>query len=271
MLKRLFVIGIILLFAGSAYAATAGNTSDTRVPYGPGIANMEASGLGPFKLAFDGDWILNKDLSGESGVSSAEIEGQKYIFRLGYDFADRIEPYMQLGFCRLKASWRQNGTDIKAKSEHGLVLGLGGKVLVFEVPEHRFRFSVDGKWQYMDPDIKQGDVNMPNRSISATEFTVNEWQVVGIVSMEFVFNYDKDNPAAIYSLIPYAGVGYCDSQTDVNFKCGGQDYDIGGASNEDLLLLVTGCDVTSPENLSLNVEGRWIGETAVSGGFTAKF
>lgn len=271
MLKKLFITGIILLFASSCFAATAGNTSDPKTPYGPGIANMQASGLGPFKVSFDCDWIFDKDLTGASGVTSAEIEGQKYLVRIGYTFADRIEPYLKLGGSHLKASWKQRGYDIKAKSEHGLAIGLGAKALVFEIPEHRLRFSLDGQYLYTDPDIREGFVDNPERSISVTEFKVKEWQIAGMVSMEFPLNYDKKDPAAIYSLIPYAGLAYSNSDNDVRFRCAGVDFDLGNAENEDKFVLITGCDLISPENVSLNAEGRWIGETAASGGVTVKF
>jgi hypothetical protein len=36
-------------------------------------------------------------------------------------------------------------------------------------------------------------------------------------------------------------------------------------------MLVTGCDITSPQDVSLNIEGRWLGETAGSAGLTVKF
>ncbi|MFC1808378.1 hypothetical protein ACFL0T_08475 [Candidatus Omnitrophota bacterium] len=265
------IIAVIISYSYSCFATTAGNSSDPKVPYGPGISNQEASGFGPLKLVFDADWVFNKDLVGRSGVTSADIEGQKYLFRFGYTFFDRVEPYLKFGMSRLNAGWREQGFNISAKSEHGLIFGLGGKVLAFEVPEHRLRFSVDGQYIYTDPGVDKVSINNPNRSVSASEFTVKEWQVAGIVSMEFVLEYDPKDPAAVYSLIPYGGLGYINSDTDISFNSAGTNFDIGSAENDSKLLLITGLDITSPENVSLNIEGRWVGETAASAGFNVKF
>lgn len=271
MAKKFFITGIILLFAGSCFAATAGNTSDPKTPYGPGIANMQASGLGPFKVSFDCDWIFDKDLKGASDVTSAGIEGQKYLVRIGYTFADRIEPYIKIGASHLIASWKQDSTQLKARGENAFAAGIGGKVLVYEIPEYKLRVSLDGQYLYTDPGIAEADVNIPDRAVTATEFSVKEWQMGGLISVEFPINYDRTDPAAIYSVIPYVGFAYFDSETKAKFTYSGTTYDLGKAKNKDKFLFITGCDINAPNNASLNIEGRWVGETATSAGFTLKF
>jgi hypothetical protein len=89
--------------------------------------------------------------------------------------------------------------------------------------------------------------------------------------MEFVLNSDKSNPANLYSLIPYFGFAYFDSDTKVKFTYQRVDYKLDKAENEDKFLLITGLNFIAPQNASLNIEGRWVGETAASGGFTLKF
>ncbi len=271
MLKKVIVIASILLYTGSCFAQVAGNTSDPKIPYGPGIANLKESGIGPIKVGFDADWVFNKDLDGEGGVSSAESEGQKYLLRIGYTIADRVEPYIKLGTSHLKASWTQNGLQAKTTAEDGFAFGVGGKALLYDIPEHRIRFSVDAQYLYTDPGIKKAHVDGANRTISASEFKVSEWHLAGIVSMEFLINNKSDNPATPYSVIPYLGAAYADSKTDARFTSSDVNYDLGDANNKDKFVLLTGCDITAPENISINVEGRWIGETAASGGCTLKF
>jgi opacity protein-like surface antigen len=271
MLKRAVIIACVLLYTGSCFALTAGNTSDIKIPYGPGIANLQESGIGPIKAGFDAEFVFDRDLDGESGVSSAESEGQKYLLRIGYTISDRMEPYIKLGTSHLKASWNQNGVQAKAKAENGFAFGIGGKALLFDIPEHRIRFSVDGQYLYTDPDIKDVHIDGSNRTISASEFKVSEWQVAGILSMEFLINDSSNNPATPYSLIPYLGLAYTDSKTGVKFTSDNVNYDLGDASSKNKFVFLTGCDITAPENISLNVEGKWIGETAASGGCTLKF
>jgi len=271
MLRRVIVIACVLLYAGSCFALTAGNTSDPKIPYGPGTANLQESGMGPIKVGFDADWIFDKDLDGKSGVSSAESEGQKYLLRIGYTITDRVEPYIRLGTSHLRASWDQNGVQSKVRAENGFAFGIGGKALLFDIPEHRIRFSVDGQYLYTDPGIKKVDIDGANRTISASEFKVSEWQLAGIMSMEFLINNDSNNPATPYSLIPYLGIAYADSKTDVKFTSSDVNYDLGDASNKNKFIFLSGCDITAPENISLNIEARFAGETAISSGCTLKF
>jgi hypothetical protein len=272
MVKRIFIIGLVILWTSISYAAVAGDTSDPKIPYGPGIAGLQASGFGPLKVSFDADWIFKKDLEGENNTSNPEFEGQWYLFRLGYNFFDRIEPYAKIGFSHLKTRWTENSKTIKVEGENALAVGVGGKVLAFEIPEHRIRFSIDGQYLYTDPGVEKAYVDNPTPNISAGEFKIAEWQIAGIVSMEFPLSYDKHDTSAVYSLIPYLGVAFFNSDIKANFTNSGVTrYDLGTAENSDKLLLITGCDVVSPQNISLNVEGRWIGESAVSGGLTAKF
>ena len=271
MLKRVAVVACVLLYAGSCFAQVAGNTSDPKIPYGPGIANLQASGIGPIKASFDVDWVFDKDLSGGSSVTSAESEGQKYLLRLGYTIADRFEPYIKLGTSHLKSSWHQNNVLVKMRGEDGFAFGIGGRGLLFDIPEHRIRFSMDAQYLYTDPGVKSAHIEGAERSVSASEFKVSEWQIAGIVSMEFIMNGDTSNPATPYSVIPYLGIAYADSKTDSKFTFAGTIYDIGSASSDDKFVFLTGCDITAPENISINIEGRWVGETAASGGCTLKF
>lgn len=269
--KRFFIAAVIWLFASSCFAATAGNTSDPKVPYGPGIANMQASGMGPFKVSFDTEWVFDKDLKDKDAVTDSESEGEWHLFRIGYTFADRVEPYVKLGMSRIKTSWTERSRRIKVKGEKGFAAGIGGKVLVYEMPEHKIRLSLDGHYLYTNPDIDKATVDLPNRAVNATEFDVKEWQITGIISMEFPLSYNRRDPAAIYSLIPYLGFAYADSDTNSKFEYSGLTYDLNGAGNDSKFLFITGCDIVAPENASLNIEGKWVGETSGSAGCTLKF
>jgi len=271
MFKRLAIVACVLFIAGTGFAQTAGNTSDPKIPYGPGIANLKDSGLGPLKVSFDFNNIFERDLKADSPVTKAELDGQEYLVRIGYNIADRFEPYARLGVVNLKTKWDVSGDSINVRSDQGFGAGFGMKALVFDIPEQRLRLSLDGQYFYANPDIKTARVNGTSSSISATEFKVSQWQIAGILSMEFIIGGDEDNPATPYSILPYIGVAYADSSTKVKFKSGSNPYDIGNAKNDNNILFITGCDITSPENISINVEGRFIGETAGGGGCTLKF
>ena len=277
MFKKIFVITALILFVSSnCFALSVGNTSDPKTPYGPGISDLKASGMGPIKVGFDFDWIFEKDLDADSStISSETTEGQTYLIKIGYNFADRFEPYVKLGFSHYKTDWSLGSTatdNYKVRGENALAYGIGGKVLVFDSQDKGIRVTLDGQLFYTNPDIEEADVGpLPNRSVTSTEYEISQWQIVGIISKEFLLNPDGSNPAAPYSIIPYVGGGYSDSKTNVQFTYAGTDYALDDAENDNKFILITGCDITSPEDMALNIEGRWVGETAASGGLTVKF
>ena len=271
MFKSLVIAVCVLFIASTCFAQPAGNTSDVKIPYGNGIANLKDSGMGPLKVSFDLNNIFEKELKSGSSISKAEIEGQEYLLRIGYNIADRFEPYARFGIVDLKAKWYQSDRPINVRSDQGFGAGFGMKALVFDIPEQRLRLSLDGQYFYANPDIKKARVDGSNSTISATEFKISQWQIAGILSMEFIIGGDKANPATPYSILPYVGLAYADSSTKIKFKSGSTPYDIGNAKNDKKILFITGCDITSPENISINVEGRFIGETAGGGGCTLKF
>jgi opacity protein-like surface antigen len=272
MFKRLTIVLCVLFFATNSFAQTAGNTSDPKIPYGPGIANLKDSvGIGPLKLSFDFDNVFEKDLKTTGAVADAETHGQQYMLRLGYNIVDRFEPYAKFGMVNMKTKWTQSGTHIKVHSDKDFGAGFGAKVLVFDIPEHKLRLSLDGQYFYSKPDISSVHIDGIQSNISASEFKISQWHIACILSMEFVIGGDKANPATPYSLLPYLGLAYADSSTDIKFKSGATNYDIGNAKNDQKILFITGLDITSPENIALNIEGRFIGETAGSGGCTLKF
>jgi len=274
---KLIILCLALLCCSNAYAATVGNTSDTKIPYGPGIFDMhdnyynKGNNFGSFRMGFDGEWIFDRDLDPGDGKTSGDLEGQKYLFKIGYAIAERVEPYIKVGVSNLKTYWNEQSQPIEAKGEDGFVLGGGGKVLIFDIPEHRIRISCDGHYLFTDSEIKKAKVGAAVSPVSADEFEVKEWQITGILSMEFPISYDKYNSAAVYSLIPYVGFAYFDSEVKSQFTHNGREYNIGKAKNDSNFLLIGGCDFTSPQNIVFNIEGRFIGETAASSGLTVKF
>jgi hypothetical protein len=273
MFKGLVLTICALFIASTCFAQAAGNTSDPKIPYGPGVSNLKDSGIsGPIKVAFDFNNIFERKLKAGNSSADAELAGQEYLLRIGYGIADRFEPYAKFGVVHLKTNWTDSSNRyIKAKSDNGFGAGIGMKALVFDVPEHRLRLSLDGQYFYANPDIKKAHIDGVHSNISATEFKISQWQIAGILSMEFIIGGDKDNPATPYSILPYLGLAYSDSDTKVKFKSGSTSYDIGNAKNDKKVLFITGCDITSPENISINLEGRFIGETAGGGGCTVKF
>ena len=273
LLAGIFILSLFI--CANLFAATVGNPSDTKLPYGEGVANLKNT-TGSIKVSFDGESIIERELEGASDVTSAEMEGEWYLLRFGYPmFEDRFEPYVKLGLSHLEASWTENSRFVVIKGDNEIAWGIGGRVLAYEIPEYRIKFVIDGQYRSTEPDIDDVTVNDPTRTVSASEFKIHEWQVGGIVSMEFPLGSERRRgryyKSDIYSLIPYVGLAYTDCEVEGKFTYEGTSYDIGDAESDNKVILITGCDFVTPANTSLNIEGHFVGETSVSGGATVKF
>ncbi|MFH0732159.1 MAG: hypothetical protein V2A72_04455 [Candidatus Omnitrophota bacterium] len=271
-------VGIILLLfvCAIASAAPAGNTSDPTIPYGDGFANLKDS-IGSVKVSFDAETIFERDLEGASDVTQGSIDGQWYFLSFAYPLMEqRFEPYIKVGASHLTASWWENNTTVRVKGDNEMAWGLGAKFLAYEIPDYRVKFTLSGEYRNTHPDFDDVELEQPSRSVAASEFKVQEWQVGGIVSMEFQLGSKKRYPkTAIYSLIPYLGLAYSDCKVENRFirtdVAPNTGFDIGDAKSDKKAVFIAGCDLTCPENISLNVEGKLLGEKSASAGATVKF
>ncbi|MFC1808367.1 hypothetical protein ACFL0T_08420, partial [Candidatus Omnitrophota bacterium] len=253
------------------FGAAAGNPSDPKVPYGQGLANLQEQGIGPVNFSFDYNFIVDRDLDGATLTEGEELEGQWYLFRLGYNINEYIEPYLSMGLSNLNASFNQYGNFVKVNAANAFAIGGGGKIMLFEIPESNIRISGDAHYLYSDSSVDKVKINSVNNpNISITDFKIHEWQISAMLSREFFINYSNWHTRDVFSFLPYLGVGYIDSSTKTEFNLNGLEYEL-DAGNDKKVVFLTGLNVTSPDNISINVEGRWFGETAGSGGITLKF
>ncbi len=209
--KVVIAIFILLFICSNVYAAPAGNTSDSKIPYGDGILKLKNT-IGAVKVSIDAESIIERELENSGQVTDAELEGEWYLLRVGYPlFEDVLEPYVKIGVSHLETSWKQNGAFTLIKGDNSLAWGVGAKFLAYELPKDRVKFTIDGQYRFTEPDIDDVSVDVPTRTVSASEYSIGEWQIAGIVSMEIPLGqkgrYGKSD---IYSLVPYVGIGYSD-------------------------------------------------------------
>jgi outer membrane protein W len=257
--KKLIIVSlaILLCLPAVAYAATIGGT--------------ETQGKGKLSIGLDQEFVFNRDMEfvKETGYSitpgsslqDVEINDiNRTMIKASYGVIDNLDIYVRLGIANLNEQdrWYVNGNydsqqnlTGKCASAYGLGLKytypLGDKWLLGVDAQYlRHRNSYSGKWT-IDDSPWQGHM------------TIQEWQIAPYVARR------------IGNFIPYLGVKYSDlrlldkgndnSQTGWNtthkaeHNCGvflGTDFKIGG-------------------HWKLNIEGRFIDETAMSIGAAYKF
>lgn len=269
-MKKLFVYGFVVLatlfLAAAGFCATTGNPNDIQTPHGPGLLNMEASGMGYLKLGGDVEFVFSKDIKGGSGAADAEMQGNWYLGKISYNIANRLDVFCVLGASELELTWTQ-GPEVKIDGDTAFAWGIGGKLFVYEFPDWGIRLHVNGLYRATDPDVHSAHVAGSDVTSGATDkkFEVGEWQIGGTISKEFKVS---DSPEVV--LVPYFGVRYSDSDVKGKFTYGTTEYTVGSAENDTKVGIEVGGDLLIGNNFSINVEGRFIDETALSLGATIR-
>lgn len=250
MKKLLFgslLIFLCLFIAVSGYAASVGEA--------------ETQGKGKVGIGVDQEFIFDRDMKYQKGTENmdwgkVEIDSMsRTMAKISYGLLDNLDLYVKLGAADAKVkgkaydSWVGTDGSFGVNTNNGFAWGLGAKA-TYELANDWFlgtdvqylRHKQDGRASYTgDPDW---DV----------KYTFQEWQVAPYIAKR------------IGKFVPYAGVKYSDLR--MNHK------DIDGTIKfkaDDNFGMFVGTGYKINDRLSLNAEGRFIDETAISVACTYKF
>ncbi|MEI8175268.1 MAG: hypothetical protein WCG78_00165 [Candidatus Omnitrophota bacterium] len=274
----------IFLLAGAVtgYATSVGNTGDVTAMRGPGVFSLKNTRNISIEANIEGDVVINRSLSATDASKVAIERSQWYMFKLGYRFLDRIEPYVKLGAAHLKARWTDNlsGTKVEMDTSSGFAWGVGLKALICDVQFPKIKVTADGSYRTADLDPYQGYFDNTKTAIDkrSSSFVIREWQAALLASTEIDVGALLSRSDALrslrgYKLSPYGGVKYSEISGRLRMVTAGSGSvyhpsNIQAAKN---FGLVAGCDLVGDDVVAVNVEGRFIDETAVSAGLSMLF
>jgi len=283
MRKYLIIIMTVifsLLFTGTSFALNVGGQADVSIPETSFFSREEAvektldsceSGVS-IKAGFDVEFITEKKLNTSSESSNAKIEGQNANLKISMNYSDVLEPYVKIGTSDLKVKWEQNGSDVVVDAKPGFVLGGGVKAKLWEFASTGIRLTMDG--QYKDTQLDFDKTEIGGSTVSATNetFDIKEWQISLLASKKFIISSDMRD---CYTIIPYTGLTYTDSDVDVFFTQSGSGlvYSTYNGGNKNPMGVVLGFDIM-PSLVSwylFSFELRLISETSFTLSGTAKF
>ncbi|VAX29250.1 hypothetical protein MNBD_NITROSPIRAE02-13 [hydrothermal vent metagenome] len=298
MIKKTGLIALlmfVLSLPSVGLAATVGNTAETQ------------GAAGKFSLGVEYDGVTNRDLKWKSGTMSMtylgvtdsdtipsagdsiedmEAESNRIFLKGTVGVHPNVDVFVKLGMA--DADWKMTekspgSPDSKTEfnGDWDLAYGIGAKAKLFQTPgglrvmadAQYLRYEVDGKLktdgtefdQDILADLRSTD---PNATFSSTKKTkVQEWQVALYVNK------------TIGKFSPYGGVKYSDFKADLELDGSGQylgdpfSIKIDGKSEADKNFgIFLGTDIyVIPNKLSVNLEGRFIDETAFTIGANYKF
>ena len=245
-----FIFLFCFLLSTSLHALYNGNPSFPTMPE-QGIWSETEQWWG-VKIGYQGDYIWNKKLKFHKGKEGdGEFFGALCTMKnegvLTYNIIDRLEFFGSAGSMEAKISAHPDRMKIKYKTDAGLVLGIGGRVILFY--SKKILMGVNAKYTTSCLSINQTILNGVEQKRKG-HFTYNEWQ------LGFGFSREID------SFIPYLGLAYASMRGHFHHTPFISKNEIAKAKEHFILFL--GAGITNGLILDLNVEVRMIGEKAVS-------
>lgn len=195
---------------------------------------------------------------------NAKIEGNLYTAKLLFSSAEKFDLYVNLGHAR-DIEYKANilGSSVKFDLEDEFVWGTGISY-VFTSQDDPLQIGIDGNYRRItDMDYTGLCVDDATYSKSQLGGKVNakwrEWQVALIVGKKFDL------------FIPYVGVKYSDVKASAKAIVSGSTYDLGSTDSKHKVGVFAGCSIVPVEQLSIDIQGRFIDETAITAGVSYKF
>ncbi|MFH1782517.1 MAG: hypothetical protein ABH848_02760 [Candidatus Omnitrophota bacterium] len=284
-MKKLYILCLllasILIYSNACFSATVGNPLDLDVPSTSSMLRQqmiedtmdEVEQVVKIKTSFDAEFVFDKDLRTPTEVKDAELEGQWYMAKIGTTIFNKIEPYIKLGTCTLKAEWSQNdNVNMEVDSDYGFAWGGGIKAILWDIEDWGVRLT--GDFQYRTTDLDADEITRGNTSVinPGAEFEVSEYQLSLAISKKFELPLKWQN---IY-LVPYTGITFSDSDVDVSFRDSTlptTDFALFSTSEDNPIGYFLGLDILPSLTSSFiySLEVRLMNEFALTLGGTMKF
>lgn len=258
-MKKLFILinmGMVLSLAFSVQAAQVG--SMVSVP----LDIMEEERL---SINAEGSVISEIDLDTKNGISSSVDESTQIGLKIAYGITEGVSFYGKIGM----ADWSiKNSTPMTTEYENAPYYG-GGISYMYRSESN---VIVGGDIQY----IMQSEVNVDSityNNTAATNITgldgdFTTMQISVLLGYDLVLGEDMN-------IVPYGGITY--SQFEYKSQAG--SFTAGSTINQaaqsldsdDILGFVIGTSLKMGNNLDVNIEGRFVAESALSIGFNYRF
>ncbi|MCX5701358.1 MAG: outer membrane beta-barrel protein [Candidatus Omnitrophica bacterium] len=258
--------------------------------YAASIGGAETQGKGKLAIGLDQEFVFDRDMKdtgatvegGEdvtiAGTAKTEIDNMyRTMVKASYGLFENLDIYVKLGTADFKATSKQSGTwddgedtgtwnaSEEFNSNNALAYGFGMKgtyslendwIIGCEAQYLRHKHDKMKMAGSMNVYDDVGDLIADESGTDSWEAdtTIQEWQVAPYIAKK------------IGDFIPYLGVKYSDLRA--NYK--DEDGKLKLKADDNFGVFV-GTDYKIGENWKLNLEGRFVDETAMSVGATYKF
>lgn len=270
--KLLFIMAALSFICAPAFAGGSGNCVE------PLKTTTEHLGVGG---AFEYNYVHERmnDLDNKWGPKSMKVEHVNQVYgKVTMGLFDNYNIYAKIGGCDydLKFVDRAQDADMTIDLKNGLYTGAGINALFpleasTGMKNLSIGYDIQGNFFLNDVD------GITRSGQAATAIDGSFYGIDGEESIYLTYKFDVDSMKT--SIVPYFG-GYhswmvVGTATPLTYETGLTGYvdkeHFQGAFDLLSFGLLLGVDIDIAKYVNLNVEGRFIGETAITTGATIKF
>ena len=272
-MKRLLVFSGVVIFclfiSAVSFAETIGNTVDINYPPGKGVYSSQMADFVTLQIGFDTEMLIEKKFECDSTVTTKnpDLSGQYYMGRLSVTLFNKIQPYVKLGYSDLKMEWKDTNGDVKLDMQPAPAWAVGVKAYLWEFEGMGLKVFSAASFRSTKPDkVDSLSVNGVTGNVTNKKFQIYERQAAIGISKEF-----KPGGYEEFSIVPYIGAAWSATNARVSVTQNSNVINSGAKEQEDNWGLFFGADVMIMDNLSFNVESRFIDQKSASVGLSALF
>lgn len=253
-MRKIFLMAMVMVaFSSFVFAAPVNNV----------VSGKEKKDYG-FKVTGEADFISEREL--DVSNESVEFEANFYEAKISYSVNNEINVYALLGsISDATVNEKTAGGNLyKYYFDTDFAWGLGASVLIHQF-DNGLRIGADSKYRVAEVGLTDIDIDGTKygiADISNISGNYEEWQFALGVAKEF---------EGKIKFTPYAGLKYSDVKVQAKGTILGTAYETDNVNSKDTFGLYAGTEVAFTDNLSMEVEGRFIDETAVSAGISLRF
>ncbi len=251
--------------------------------YAASIGGAETQGQGKFAIGLDQEFVFDRDMElksidpaldldpDETFETKPEIDSvYRTMVKANYGLLENLDIYVKLGTADFKSNmdwtWTEAGGwetgTMKIKGDNAFAYGFGAKgtynlkndwIIGCDVQYLRHKNDYKGIDSWEDSTGDSGEESFKGN------VTFQEWQVAPYIAKK------------IGNFVPYLGVKYSDLRTKFKVTWEDDEVETWKIEADDNFGVFLGTDFKIGDRFSLNLEGRFIDETAMSVGATYRF
>jgi hypothetical protein len=227
-----------------------------------------------YNIGVESDFIFNRKLD-HAGMQAEDVnlEGAWVAGKFGYTFFDRINAYGLLGGMEWEVKQeRSDSTTVTYSTNMEMAWGLGASVLLYET-DNGITLSADTRFRQQKPNMKRVRIDGQTTKDPVSLAKLREWQMSLGASLDMakvIYSPQK------FRYIPYIGAKISKINVQTQATVSSTDYAIERAKANESFGVFAGCDIyfsEAPENeqFNLNIEGRFLDESALTISVNYKF